>query len=177
MSVEAASTQARPGALTLAVAVLTASLLLAALGRAQGSPVPGGSVPSTLSLSLGQPSPFQRVGAAGSGSDVYISVIHAEVTATDTPVRLSLVDGEATHGPRLGHLAAGSSVLSPALRAQAGGGAYLPLDASIPPELKSWGQPVAATATKIRLRQEAPNVRVLRNHHKLLLVTLTAGGP
>lgn len=176
MSVEAAGMQTRAGALILAVAILTASLVLAALARAQASPVPGGTVPSTLSLSLGEPSPFQRAGTAGRGN-VYVSVIEAEVTATDTPVRLSLVDGEATHGPRVGHLAAGSSVLSPALRAQAGGGAYRSLDASIPPELKRWGRPVTATATKIRLRQEAPNVRVLRNHHKLLLVTLTAGGP
>jgi hypothetical protein len=177
MNVEAASMQARTGALILAVVVLTATLVLAALARAQASPVPGGTVPSTLSLSLGEPSPFKRVGAAGSGNGVYISVIQAEVTATDTPVRLSLADGEATHGPRVGHLAAGSSVLSPALRAQASGGAYRSLDASIPPELKTWGQPLTATPTKIRVRQEAPNARVLRNHHKLLLVTLTAGGP
>ncbi len=176
MSVEAASTQARAGALILAVVVLTATLVFAALSRAQTSPVPGGTVPSTLSLSLGEPSPFQRVGTAGHGN-VYVSVIRAEVTATDTPVRLSLVDGEATHGPRVGHLAAGSSVLSPALRAQAGGGAYRPLDAAVPPELKSWGQPLVATPTKIGVRQEAPNAGVLRNHHKLLLVTLTAGGP
>jgi transposase len=177
MSVEAAGSQARVGALILAVVVLTATLVLAALSRAQASPVPGGTVPSTLSLSLGEPSSFKRLGASGSGSGIYVSVIKAEVTATDTPVRLSLVDGEATHGRRLGHLAAGSSVLSPALRAQASGGAYRPLDASFPPELKTWGQPVTATPTKIRLRQEARNAGVLRNHHKLLLVTLTAGAP
>lgn len=163
------------GALALAVAVLAASLVLAALARAQGSPVPGGTVPSMLSLSLGQPSPFRRVGAAGRGS-VYTSVIQAEVTAT-IPVRLSLADGEVTRGPRLGHLVGGSSVLSPALQAQAGGGAYRSLDAALPPQLKRWGRPLSATTTKIRLRQEAPDARVLRNHHKLLLVTLTAGGP
>ena len=72
MSVEAASTQTRAGALALAVAVLTASLVLAALARAQASPVPGGSVPSTLSLSLGEPSPFRRVGAAGTRQRLHL---------------------------------------------------------------------------------------------------------
>ena len=140
------------------------------------SPVPGGSVPSTLSLSLGEPSPFSA-SAPPAAATLYISVIRAEVTATDAPVRLSLVDGEATHGPRLGHLAAGSSVLSPALRAQAERRGLPLARRGAPSELKSWGQPVAATTTKIRLRQDAPDARVLRNHHKLLLVTLTAGGP
>ena len=170
------SVRTRAGTPALAVAVLAASLLLAALARAQDSPVPGGTVPSTLSLSLSEPSPFRRAGAAGRGS-AYTSVIRAEVTATDTPVRLSLADGEATRGPRLGHLVGGPSVLSPALRAQAGGGAYRSLDAALPPQLKRWGRPLSGTTTKIRLRQEAPNARALRNHHKLLLVTLTVGGP
>ncbi len=171
-----ARTRNRAGALALAVAVLATSLVLAALARGQGSPVPGGTVPSTLSLSLSQPSPFRRAGSAGRGS-VYTSVIHAEVTATDTPIRLSLADGEVTRGPRLGHLVRGSSVLSPALRAQAGGGAFLSLDAAFPPQLKRWGRPLSGATTKIRLRQEAPDARVVRNHHKLLLVTLTAEGP
>jgi hypothetical protein len=162
--------------LALAVVGLAGSLVLAALARAQDSPVPGGTVPSTLSLSLSEPSPFRRAGAAGRGS-VYTSVIRAEVTATDTPVRLSLTDGEVTRGRRLGHLVSASSVLSPALRAQAGGGAYLSLDAAPPPQLKRWGRPLSGATTKIRLRQEAPNARAVRNHHKLLLVTLTAGGP
>jgi hypothetical protein len=166
----------RAGTPALAVAVLGASLVLAALARAQDSPVPGGTVPSTLSLSLSEPSPFRRAGPAGRGS-AYTSVIRAEVTATDTPVRLSLADGEVTRGPRLGHLASGSSVLSPALQAQAGGGAYRSLDAALPPQLKRWGRPLSGTTTKIRLRQEAPNAHVLRNHRKLLLVTLTVGGP
>lgn len=166
----------RAGALSLAVAVLAASLVLVALSPAQDSPVPGGAVPSTLSLSLSQPSPFRRAGTAGRGS-VYTSVIHAEVTATDVPARLSLADGEVTRGPRLGHLVRGSSILSPALRAQAGAGAFRSLEATPPLQLKRWGQPLSGTAMKIRLRQEAPDARALRNRHKLLLVTLTAGGP
>jgi hypothetical protein len=170
----AISTQA--GALALAFAVLAASLLLAALARAQSSPVPGGTVPSTLSLALSKPSPFRRAGAAGRGN-FYISVIRVEATATDSPVGLSLADGEVARGPRLGHLAGGSSVLSPALQAQVGGGAYRSLDAVPTPQLKRWGRPLAGFTTKIRLRQEAPGARALRTHHKLLLVTLTAGGP
>jgi hypothetical protein len=81
----------RPIALAAATALLAATLALAALARAQGSPTPGGTVPSTLALSLGEPSPFKRIGR----SDSYTATLRAEATATDTPTRLSLLDGEA----------------------------------------------------------------------------------
>jgi hypothetical protein len=170
-----AAIEARRAALALAVAVLAASLALAALARGQGSPTPGGTVPSVLALSLSEPSGFRRAGAAGRGS-AYTSVIHAEVTATDTPARLGLADGEAGAGRRRGHMVRGSSILSPALQAAADGGFYRSLDAASAP-LRSWVEPVTGGKEKIRLRQVAPNARVLRSHHKLLLVTLTAGGP
>jgi hypothetical protein len=156
--------------LALACAVLAAALALAALARGQGSPTPGGTVPSTLALSLSEPSPFKRHG------DLYTSAIRAEVTATDVPTRLSLADGEVTQGPRLGHLVRGSRVLSPALQAAAGGGSYRSLEAPVPPPLKSWSEPLADTPAKIRLRQSAPTHN-LHGYRKLLLVTLTAAGP
>jgi len=71
-----------------AAAVLAASLPVAAL--AEGFPTPGGTVPSTLSLSLGEPSPFRRVGRTRSGQNVYAATIRAEVNATDAPTRLGL---------------------------------------------------------------------------------------
>jgi hypothetical protein len=165
---------ARPAGLALAAAVLLASLALAALARAQGSPTPGGTVPSTLALSLSEPSPFKRIGR----SDTYTATIRAEVTATDVPTRLSLADGEVTAGPRLGHLVRGSRILSPALQAAvANGGPYRSLDAPLPPPLKSWSEPLAGATAKIRLRQRAPGAHSLRGYRKLLLVTLTAAGP
>jgi hypothetical protein len=159
---------ARLAPLALACAVLAGSC---ALARAQGSPVPGGTVPSTLALSLSEPSAFRRHGA------LYTATIRAEATATDTPSKLSLADGEVTGGPRLGHLVRGSRILSPALRAAAGGGPVRSLDAPVPLPLESWGEPLAGTEAKIRLRQSAPGAHTLRGYGKLLLVTLTAAGP
>ena len=80
---------ARLAPLALACAVLAAALALAALARAQ-APTPGGTVPSTLSLSLGEPGPLKRVGGTADGQSVYEATIRAEVTATDAPTRLSL---------------------------------------------------------------------------------------
>jgi hypothetical protein len=81
----------RPVVLALATTVLVAALALAALAPAQ-SPVTGGTVPSTLSLSLGEPSGFRRTGSSPDGN-VYTAIVRAEVTATDTPARLSVVGG------------------------------------------------------------------------------------
>ncbi|MFN8218161.1 MAG: hypothetical protein U0R71_16335 [Solirubrobacterales bacterium] len=165
----------RAGVLVLAAAVLAASVFLAGRARGGESLQPGGFVPSTISLSLSEASPFRATGGGGR-ERVFTSVIRAEVTTT-VPVQLSVADGEVSSGRRLGHLVQGSSVLSPALEAQAGAGGYRPLDATPPPELKRWGQPLSLETTKVRLRQRAPDAGALRGHRKLVLVTLTAGGP
>ena len=89
-----APARARQGALALALAALAAALTLATLARAEGPPVPGGQVPSTLALSLGEPSPFTRTGTAH-GQPLFTATIRAEVTATDTPTALSLDEEEA----------------------------------------------------------------------------------
>jgi len=69
--------------------VLVATLSLATLARAQ-SPTPGGTVPSTLELSLGEPGPFRRVATTRGGLKIFAATLRAEVTATDVPTRLSL---------------------------------------------------------------------------------------
>ena len=72
--------------------LLTALLAgLCTLARAQ-SPVTGGDVPSTLTLSLGEPSGFRRVGSTR-GENVYTATLRAEVTATDAPTGLSVEGG------------------------------------------------------------------------------------
>lgn len=158
----------RLASLALLTATLAGSCVLA---RAQAAPpVPGGAVPSVLSLSLSEPSRFVRRGSA------YVSIIRAEVTATDAPTRLSLADGEAGSGRRRGHLASGKSILAAPLRA-ASGGPFRSLDARVAPSLTQWRKPVSHAAAQIRLRQVAPSRRALRNHRKLLLVTLMAAGP
>ena len=71
------------------------SMLLAglcALARAEGLPPVGGTVPSTLELSLGEPSAFKRTGSVPEGN-VYTATVRAEATATDVPTRLSVAGG------------------------------------------------------------------------------------
>jgi hypothetical protein len=157
--------------------LLTATLAGAcALARAQGSPVPGGTVPSLLGLSLSEPSGFKRL-RTSHGISLYGSLVRAEVTATDVPIRLSVSDGEASAHRRHGHLVNGPSVLPAPLQVAVDHGPFRSLGARVAPALKFWSEPLAGSAAKIHLRQVAANGHVLRNHHKLLLITLTAGGP
>ena len=80
--------RARWASLAVLAALLAGSC---ALARA-GSPPVGGTVSSTLELSLGEPSAFRRTGAARRG-DVYTATLPAAVTATDAPARLSIRGG------------------------------------------------------------------------------------
>ena len=156
---------------------------LAVLGGApaalaeDGTPV-GGSVESTLALSVGEPSSFAGVGA-GHGRSVYDARIPVEVTATDAPVRLSLADGEAISGARRGHLVRGHSSLAIALQAAGGRGRFRSLDASVDPVLEQWGEPVSSEGAMIRLRQAVRGAHQppIGGYHKLLLVTITVAGP
>ncbi len=159
----------------LVVALAVLSGVPAAL--AEGTPV-GGTVESTLALSLGEPSPFARV-SAGHRQSVYDATIHVEVTATDAPVRLSLADGEAISGARRGHLVRGHSSLAIALQAAAGRGRFRSLDASVDPVLEQWGEPVSLEGATIRLRQAVRGTHQppIGGYHKLLLVTVTSAGP
>jgi hypothetical protein len=166
-------------ALLLALAVLVAALVLARLvlvtpAPAQ-SPVAGGTVPSTFALSLSEPSHFRRIGR----SDFFGTTIRARITATDVPVKLSVVDGEVSGGRRLGHMASRNSILSQPLEVTVGPGLgpFHSLDDVLPRPLRTWRRPLSSENAKIRLRQKAPNGRAVRNHGKLLLVTLTVGGP
>jgi hypothetical protein len=163
---------------------------VAAVGLAAAAPAPaeapivGGSVPSVLSLSLSQPSGFSPMagtranGRAKRGERLYAANIEVAVTATETPTRLSVADGEATGGRRRGHLVRGGAALSPALQATAGRGAYRSLERTGDLQLTQWSRPLANQIAKVRLRQAyrgAPGG--LRRYHKLLFVTATAGGP
>ncbi|HEV3093339.1 MAG TPA: hypothetical protein VGY30_02365 [Solirubrobacteraceae bacterium] len=161
----------------------TLTLLVAALGAApaalaeEGTPV-GGTVESTLALSLGEPSHFARV-RTGHGSSVYDATVVVEVTATDAPVKLSLADGEAISGARRGRLVRGHSVFTTALRAAAGRAGFRSLDASLDPVIEQWDEPVSLEGATIRLRQTVRGAHQppIGGYHKLLLVTVTAAGP
>jgi hypothetical protein len=166
-----------PARLALAAMAATAAFAGANVAHAE-EPTVGGTVESTLALSLGEPSPFARV-HAGHKRSVYDATIPVEVTATDAPVRLSLADGEAISGARRGHLVRGRSSLAVALRAAAGSGSFRSLDASVDPMLEQWEEPVSLEAATIRLRQTVRGAHQppIGDYHKLLLVTVTAAGP
>ncbi len=166
----------RLGRLALLVAVL-AVFGGAPVALAEGTPV-GGTVESTLALSLGEPRPFARV-SAGRRRSVYDATVPVEVTATDAPVRLSLADGEAISGARRGHLVRGHSTLAIALQAAAGRGRFRSLDASVDPVIEQWGEPLSLEGATIRLLQTVPGTRQppIGGYHKLLLVTVSTAGP
>jgi hypothetical protein len=158
--------------------LLIAVLLCAPAALAEEGTAVGGTVESTLGLSLSEPSPFARV-RAGHRRSVYDATIAVEVTATDTPTRLSLADGEAIAGRRRGRLVRGTSILAIPLRAAAGNGPYRSLDATVDPVLQQWGEPVSLEAATIRLSQTVRGAHQppIGGYHKLLLVTVTAVGP
>lgn len=138
----------------------------------------GGTVESTLGLSLGEPSAFTPSAASRRGR-VFTALIPIEVTATEEPTRLSIADGEALAGRRRGRLVRGTSTLAIPLRAAAGNGAYRSLDATVDPVLEEWSEPVSLEGATIRLRQAVDGAHQppIGGYHKLLLVTVTAAGP
>ncbi|MFI4978167.1 MAG: hypothetical protein ACHQC8_05790 [Solirubrobacterales bacterium] len=166
-----------PARWALAAVAVMATLAGANVAQAEG-PTVGGTVESTLGLSLGEPSAFARV-RAGHRRGVYDATIAVEVTATEEPTRLSLADEEAIAGRRRGRLVRGSSILAIPLRAAADNGVYRSLDATVDPVLEQWGEPVSLEAATIRLRQAVRGAHQppIGGYHKLLLVTVTAAGP
>jgi hypothetical protein len=172
-----ASGRVRRAALGLALCAGSAPLAIAPAARAEG-PTVGGSVPSVIALSLREASAFSRAVRSHRGR-VFIALIPVEVTASEEPTRLSIIDGEVRAGQRRGRLVRGSSVLSVPLAAAVGHGAYRSLDVTVDPVLRRWNEPIAHAPATIRLRQEVRGrvPRTLRTYHKLLLVTITAAGP
>jgi len=164
-------------ALALIASVVAALASATATHAEEGTSI-GGTVESTLGLSLGEPSAFTRSSASPRGR-VFTALIPIEVTATEGPTRLSLADGEAFAGRRRGHLVRGSSILAIPLRATAVSGPYRSLDATVDPVLEQWVQPVSLEAATIRLRQTVRGAHQppIGGYHKLLLVTVTAAGP
>lgn len=159
-----------------ASAAAAAVALAAALPAHAQAPEIGGSVPSVLSLSLGRPSGFRAAG--GGRGRQYVATVQVSLTATEMPTRLSIVDGETLGGARRGRLVAGGRSLSAALEAAAGRGPYRSLDSGVGLPLKQWDEPLAGQAVSIHLRQAySGSAQSLRRFHKLLLVTVTAGGP
>jgi hypothetical protein len=133
----------------------------------------GGFVASSLELTLTQPkaslSKFPR-------ARTYTTRFNALVTATDDTTQLTLADGDATRGSKLGHMARGSRRLPEPLEARVGRSAFQTLASSVDPLLKRWNEPGSRVKTTIQLRQKVER-KASGSYRKLVLVTLSTDTP
>jgi hypothetical protein len=136
----------------------------------------GGDVPSFLELSVAQPNGFASF-PAHSGSHDYSLSINAQVTATDSPIQMTISDGSSDSGAQHGHLVSGKSVLPVALQVTVGKAAFKSLDTTSDPLLAQWTQPITHAAAPVRLRQTVASGPAHSGYQKLLLLTVSGQGP
>ncbi len=159
---------------TSAIAVLASP----AAAGAQDPPVGGGTelvakVPSYLELVLTQPTKgFPAFSKPGS----YELSLSARVTTSDPQTLLSIADGDAVGGAKLGHISVGSKRLPSPLEATVGSAAFQPLDGSVDPRLSKWTGAVSRTPTTVKLRQKLTG-KATGSYRKVVLVTLSAETP
>ena len=133
----------------------------------------GGSVPSFLELILTQPS---KGFAAFSKTKSYEMTFDAQVTATDAPTLLTLADGDATSGSKLGHISVGSKRLAAPLEAAVGRSPFQPLDNAVDPLLAKWTESATRLKSTVKLRQKVTG-KATGKYRKVLLVTLSTETP
>jgi hypothetical protein len=135
----------------------------------------GGSVPSTLQLTLDEPDGFATFQP---GPGEHELEIRTRVTTTTSRATLSVADGDLASGRRLGRMASNRSVLERPLEARVGPNPFQPLDLSIDPVLAEFRSPVANERATIRLRQQiAAGERPRGTYVKTLLITLSSTAP
>jgi hypothetical protein len=162
----------RGGVLTLAFLALVAVPAKAQTPPDQDGTHVGGDVSSTMELILTQPSGFSKFKRAGT----YTLSFTARATGTERLTQLSIADGDAASGSKLGHMSAGSRRLPDALEARVGSAAFQPLDESIDPLLARWARPVTRQAAKVTLRQKVRS-KPSGTYRKVLLPTLSSETP
>jgi hypothetical protein len=135
--------------------------------------VVGGSVDSYLELILTPPSGFSTFKKSGS----YQLSFSALATSTENLTQLSLADGDAASGSKLGHLASGAKRLPDPLEARVGSSAFQALDDSVDPLLVRWAKPITRQAAKVTLRQKVSGKPSAGAYRKVLLVTLSSEMP
>ncbi len=133
----------------------------------------GGSVPATLSLSLGAPASFGAF-TPGLAHD-YAASTTASVISTAGDAALSVAD-PGTTAP--GRLVNGAFALAQPVQARVGAGAFAPVGAA-PLTLTSHGAPVSNAALAIELRQSIGAGEPLRTgtYSKALVFTLSTTTP
>jgi hypothetical protein len=157
------------GVLTMAAVAAGASPALAQTG---GGSSPVGTVDSSLELILAQPSGLSTFKKSGT----YTLSVKAMATTSGAATKLSVADGDATHGSKLGYMTAGSKRLKDPLQARVGSLAFQPLSASLDPLLASWSGPFSRKPVTVDLRQTIRGT-AKGTYHKLVLVTLSSETP
>lgn len=150
-------------------------------GRISANPLEvGGTVPATLSLTLGPPAAF---GPFTPGVDMdYLASTTAAVTSTAGAASLSVADPSST---ATGHLVNGTFSLPQALQANAGsangtGAAYAPVGGgSSPTALLTYAKPVTGDQVTLGFKQTIGRTDALRtgSYSKTLTFTLSTTTP
>ena len=151
---------------------MAASAGSSAEGQAPGTEV-GGTVPSTLELSIDSVGAFAPFAAGPSSRQL---LVRARVTSTDKAATLSIADGDVASGPRVGRL---SAALSRPLEIRLGAtGPFKPLDEISDVALAAFNEPVANAAATLRVRQRVlAGERPKPTYPKTLLITLSSDAP
>jgi hypothetical protein len=135
----------------------------------------GGTVPATLSLSLGAPASF---GAFTPGVDGdYSASTTANVISSAGDATLSVADPSSNH---TGHLINGSFHLPQPLQANANGGAFAPVGGvANQTNLLTYGGPVSNDAVTLGFKQTIDRTDALRtgSYSKTLTFTLSTTNP
>jgi hypothetical protein len=163
---------------TILAASAIAALAAPAAAVAQTPPVDGGtevggSVPSFLELILNQPA---KGFAAFAKAKNYDMSFNAQITATDAPTLLTIADGDATSGAKLGHISVGSKRLPSPLEATVGKAAFQPLDGSVDPLLTKLSDSATRAKVTVKLRQKVTG-KATGTYRKLVLVTASTETP
>jgi hypothetical protein len=164
---------------TLLAGTAVAALALPTAASAQTQPVNGGTevggfVNSFLELIISQP---RTSFAKFSKAKTYQTSFDAMMTSTDDCTLLTLADGEAASGSKLGHLISGRKRLPQPLEARVGkSAAFQPLDVSVDPLLKKWGEADTRDKATVTLRQKVKS-KTSASYRKVLLVTLSSETP
>lgn len=157
----------------LGAAVVPAAALAQTPDPVGGNTIIGGGVQSFLELSIAQPS---TAFTTFTKAKTYSSKFDVAVTITDGGAQLSLADGEAVRGSKLGHLTSGSKRLPLALEARVGKSAFQPLDAAVAPLLTKWSDVGTKMKSTVNLRQQVKS-KASGKFRKVVLVTLSTETP
>jgi hypothetical protein len=160
----------RGGVLTIALFALAAVPATAQTPPVEGGTDIGGHVDGSLELILPQSGGFTSFKRAGSFTFSFTVM----TTTTENAAQLDVVDGDATSGSKLGHMASGSKRLPDPLEVRVVKGAFQPLDEALDPF--NIAGPMARKTSKITVRQKVRS-KPKGTYHKTLLFTAMSETP